>query len=268
MQTSAAASATGQGERARAALRTGLCLLLVPPVLGVLCLVAIVLGAAGASQRTVHRFYLLFSRIALRMAGIPIEVHGREHVGRDRAFVVVCNHESALDPFPLLLGLDPLLVRFVVKDALMRVPLFGAALRATGNVRVLRTDTAGDVQRLREGMAERDPGVSLLFFAEGTRSRDGSLRPFKTGPFATALASGLPVLPVALAGSFRIWRPETLWLRPGPVALEIGAPLPVAGRGLDERATLRDAAHEAVAALRERAQMRLERQGFDPESTP
>ena len=59
-------------------------------------------------------------------------------------------------------------------------------------------------------MSERNPDVSILFFAEGNRSRDGSYRAFKMGAFATALDFKLPILPIAVAGTFDIWRPGSL----------------------------------------------------------
>jgi 1-acyl-sn-glycerol-3-phosphate acyltransferase len=63
-------------------------------------------------------------------------------------------------------------MRFVAKQQFMRIPILGHALRFTGNIRVVCTETKGDVERIHAGMDRRDPEVSILFFAEGTRSRD------------------------------------------------------------------------------------------------
>lgn len=240
---------------------------MLAPALGVYSLLAVGAAVAGASQARIHRLYRAFAGLVVRVVGMRCSVVGREHVekgdGSDPtappAFVVVCNHESMLDPFPLLSALPELMIRFVVKQEIMRIPIFGHALAATGNVRVVRQhrETAGDVERLRAGMSERDPGVSLLFFAEGTRSRDGALQAFKTGPFATALRHGVPVLPVALAGTFHVLPKGTLRARAGPVVLAVGEPIPTTGRRFEERGALRDEAHAAVAALREQARARL-----------
>ena len=100
------------------------------------------------------------------------------------------------------------------------------------------------MKRLQEGMSERDPDVSILFFAEGNRARDGSYRAFKMGAFATALDVKLPILPIAVAGTFAIWPAGTFWLHPRPVVLEIGAPIPVEGyAGSGDRTRLRDETH-------------------------
>jgi 1-acyl-sn-glycerol-3-phosphate acyltransferase len=113
-------------------------------------------------------------------------------------------------------------------------------------------------------MAERQAGVSLLFYAEGTRSRDGALHPFKKGPFATAIAAGLPILPVATAGTFRIWPPVTVRLRRGRAVVAIGEPIPVAGLGAEDREALRDRCFAVVRDLRRLARERLRQAGGDP----
>jgi len=247
-----------------AALRTGGALVLLPLLVAVLAPPAIALGLLGARARTVHRLYVLFARAALRLGATRLEVHGRARLAAGAAYVVVSNHESAWDPLCLLAGLPELVLRFVVKEPIMRIPLFGHALRATGNLRVLRTHTASDVRRIEEGMSCRDAAVCMLFFAEGTRSRDGALHPFKKGAFATALQHRLPVLPVAIAGTYRIWPKGTLRLRPGRVAVELGEPLPVEALRLEDRAALRERSFGAVRELRARARARLRAAGVEP----
>jgi 1-acyl-sn-glycerol-3-phosphate acyltransferase len=198
------------------------------------------------------------------VAGTTLEVHGLEHVDVTQPYVVVANHESDWDPIVIFGALRRLPMRVVVKDQITRIPILGQALLLSGNVRVVRSDSAGDASRLRAGMADRDPEVSILFYAEGTRSRDGSLRPFKKGAFATALDANLPVLPVGTAGTFHIWPPVTLRVRRGRAVVEIGEPIAVAGRDPLDRDGLRDACHDAVRELRARARQRLRTAGGDP----
>lgn len=247
-------------------LRTAFALLVLPLVLLVVAPVGTALGLAGVRARTVHGLYLLFVRIALRVGGTRLVVRGRERVAAapGTAYVVVSNHESAWDPICLVAALPRLPIRFVTKDAILRIPFLGRALLATGNVRVVRTDTASDVRRIEEGMAQRDPDASLLFFAEGTRSTGGGMRPFKKGAFATAAAHGLPILPVALAGTYRVWPKGTLQLRPGPVVVEVGEPIPGAPGGAADREALRARAFESVAHLRAAARAHLRALGEEP----
>jgi len=202
--------------------------------------------------------------VCLRVGGTRLLVHGVERTEPGRAHVVVANHESGWDPVCLLAGLPQLVLRFIAKRQFMDIPVLGQALRLTGNVRVVRTETKGDMERIHTGMDRRDPAVSILFFAEGRRSRDGALHPFKMGAFVTALGYGLPILPVAITGTRPIWARGVVRLRRGTVAIEVGEPIPIEGLAPGDRKLLRERGFAAVARLRARARQRLRDLGIDP----
>jgi len=209
--------------------------------------------ARGESARALHRFYVGFARSCLRVAATDLEVRGEERIEPGCAYVVVANHESAWDPSCIVASLPGLLLRFVAKSDLTRIPVFGNALLRSGNVRVVRTETSGDAQRIQQGFEHRDPEVSLLFFAEGGRSIDGALHTFKKGAFVSAIGYGLPVLPLASAGTFSVWPKGKLQLRRGTVVIEVGEPIPTDSLEVDDRTVLRDQVWNTVAALRKRA---------------
>jgi len=252
------------GDRIETGTRTAVALVAIPAAIAFYGTGAMALAIAGATARSVHRMYLGLARFCLRVGSTQLEVHGAEHLDTGRSYVVVANHASNLDPMCILAGLPDLCIRFVVKRQLIRIPIFGTALRLTGSVVVNRSRTGEDVQRIRERMGQRAPEVSVLFFAEGTRSRDGALHPFKMGAFATALTSGLPLLPVGLAGTFHVLPPGVPRVRRGAVVLEVGEPIPTADLDWEERGALRDRAHRAVVELRTRARQRLRDRGCEP----
>jgi 1-acyl-sn-glycerol-3-phosphate acyltransferase len=245
-------------------LRTMVCLLVLTPGIILASLLGAVLGLVGAPQRRVNIAYTGFARFCLLMGGTRLAVNGLDRLKRGQAFLIVSNHESNWDLPALAAGLSQLTVRYVAKKEIMRIPIFGQALRLTGNVRVVRTQTARDIERIREGMSRRAKEVSVMFFAEGTRSQDGALHPFKKGAFATAIGFGLPVLPVAIAGTRPIWPKGKLRVRRGTVAIEVGEPIPIEGLTIDDRAGLRDRTHAVVAELRTVARQRLRDWGLDP----
>ena len=246
-------------------VRTAVALLMLPPALVYHSAGAFVSALRNLSPRRTHRHYVGFARFCMRFGGTRLEVRGTEHIQPGRAYVVVPNHESTWDPPSIVAGLPDLVMRFVVKRSLMQIPIFGHALHRTGNVTVFRTQTTGDAQRIREVMDHRDPDVSILFFAEGMRSRDGSFHPFKMGAFVSALGYRLPILPIATAGTYAIWPKGTLRLRRGTVVIEVGKPIPTDGMTLDDRNTLREQIHKAVARLRTRARQHLRILGENPE---
>ncbi len=224
---------------------------------------AIIMALRGRSPEDVHRAYLGFARFCLRVADTRLIIRGAEQLDPDEAYVVVSNHESNWDSAVLLAAFPQLCARFVAKKQLMQIPVFGHALRLSGNILVDR-DRRTDLKRIEEQMSVRAPNVSILFFAEGRRTRDGSFHAFKMGAFATALTHRLPILPVAVAGSRRLWPPGALRIHAGPVAIEVGAPIPIDGLELADRRALRDQTREVVGKLRARARQRLRDMDVDP----
>lgn len=240
------------------ALRTALGWLILPAGIVLHSLAAIAVALATRSNERVHLCYRSFARMCLLVGGTDLRVYGTERIEHGRGYVVVSNHESNWDPPCIIAGLPDVIIRFVAKLQVMRIPVFGHALRATGNVTVHRNRSAGDAERIRSGMEALDPEVSIYFFAEGSRSRTGEMNPFKMGAFATAISQGMPILPIGIAGTRAIWTPNDPRLRRGRAVLEVGEPIPVDGLSLGDRARLRDQVQEVVVKLRADAHRRLE----------
>jgi 1-acyl-sn-glycerol-3-phosphate acyltransferase len=255
---------TGLWSRLDAVYRTTLALLVVPAAAIVMSTCALFRVLRGAPRSKIDSVYWSFAKFALRVLGTRLEVHGLEHVRPGQGYVVVPNHESNWDPLALLAALQGTPVRFVVKKEISDIPIFGWAVVQTGSVRVERTGGQGDVDRIREQMGARPLDTSMLFYAEGSRSRDGALHPFKKGAFVTAIAYQLPILPIGHAGCRRIWPPLSIRFRSGPVVVEVGQPIPVEHLSYDDRDELRDRTFEAVRELRARARKRIRELGVDP----
>ena len=243
-------------------IRTLVAVATLPAGMILLSTVAVIIALLGSGQRQIHTVYRAFADLCIWVAGTTLRVNGRHHVRGDQAYVVVVNHESNWDPPSIIAGLPEVVLRFIVKQQIMRIPIFGHALRLTGNVIVERTNTRGDVERVRKTMDERPKDVSMLFFAEGTRSRDWRMAHFKKGAFATAIRSGLPILPVAVAGTRYVWPPGFIRIRRAPVVIEVGEPIPVVGLTLDDRDALREQCEQTVRKLRERAYEHIAARGF------
>jgi 1-acyl-sn-glycerol-3-phosphate acyltransferase len=247
--------------------RTAVALVVLPIAIFCHSLAAIGLALVGAPAARIHRVYLSVARICLLLGGTELRVRGVEKIERGQAYVVVSNHDSGWDPVCLLAGLPDLVLRFIAKRQFMDIPVLGQALRLTGNVRVVRTETTSDAARIHRAMDRRDPEVSILFFAEGRRSRDGAFHPFKMGAFVTALGYGLPIVPIGIAGTRSIWERSVVRLRKGSVAIQVGEPIPVEGLTVEDRQVLRDRSFDAVRTLRTRARQRLREAGGDPGGT-
>jgi 1-acyl-sn-glycerol-3-phosphate acyltransferase len=142
----------------------------------------------------------------------------------DGPLVFASNHESALDIWVLLARL-PRIVRFVAKEELFRIPVFGHYLRLGGHVPVNRRNHARAVESLRQAGALVRSGTSIIVFPEGTRSLDRRIHPFKKGPFVVAKEAGVPVVPIALSGSGRVTPKKQIAIWPGVIRMAVGDPV-------------------------------------------
>jgi 1-acyl-sn-glycerol-3-phosphate acyltransferase len=166
--------------------------------------------------------------------------------------VVVSNHESHLDGPGVQTTLSKRSIRYVAKQSLFKIPFLGWGLRAAGNVPVSRQGRKSDHHRLNES-DERSKDGDVLFFAEGTRSRDGALHPFKKGAFYFAITHGRPIVPVAVCGGFEVMPAGGLRPQKGNLALCVGAPIDVSAYGREDAGALRDRVAAEVTRLRAEA---------------
>jgi 1-acyl-sn-glycerol-3-phosphate acyltransferase len=164
----------------------------------------------------------------------------------DGPLIFASNHESALDIWVVFKVL-PRSFRFVAKQELFRLPIFGAYLRLGGHIEVDRKHHARAVQSLRRAGEAVRAGTSLVVFPEGTRSKDGRILPFKKGPFVVAMEAGVPVVPVAISGSGRVTPKDAIAVVPGTIRVAIGDPIDP--RALPDKDALLAETRRRVVAL-------------------
>jgi 1-acyl-sn-glycerol-3-phosphate acyltransferase len=174
--------------------------------------------------RLLLRVGFWITRAGLPWGGIRVVVHGIDRLPRG-ASIVMANHSSNLDA-PALIPLLPGRVVIYLKASLMRIPVLGYAMRLAGFIPVLR-DGSVESAKATSALAQREleQGSCLVLFPEGTRSQDGSLLPFKRGPFFLAMESGAPVVPVSIAGATRLLPKGSLNVKAGTVTVTFHAPL-------------------------------------------
>ncbi len=192
---------------------------------GALCLISV--RFAGPA-RTASFTAVPWARLGLLLSGVKVHLQGVENIRPGQSYVIVANHLSHFDIWALYgwLGMD---LRWVMKQELRKVPVIGVSCEALGHVFVDRSNRQAALASLDAARERIHAGTSILFFPEGTRSRDGALKPFKKGAFNMALDLSLPVLPLTINGTREVLPAGTTQLTPGDVHITVHAPIPVQG---------------------------------------
>jgi 1-acyl-sn-glycerol-3-phosphate acyltransferase len=141
----------------------------------------------------------------------------------------------------------PLPIRFLAKKELFRVPVLAQGMRMVGIIEVDREARGAihsEVNRQSRELIEK--GRSLIIYAEGTRPRNGVMKPFKKGAFTMAIRSGLPILPLAIHGSYEAWPPSKPVIRGGLIRVVIDKSMETDGMNSADTGNLRDQVREII----------------------
>jgi 1-acyl-sn-glycerol-3-phosphate acyltransferase len=172
----------------------------------------------------------IWARVVLDPAAITVEVHGRELLPDPSAggYIIFANHRSLLD-IPTVAEATGRRISWVAKAALGRVPVFGWVL-ARVHLLVDRDGGSEAARKMLSEAAERlARGEIMAIFPEGTRNRtEETLLPFKKGAFILAKHTGVPLVPLAIVNSGRLWPSGSYLPRPGRIKVALGEPLKVA----------------------------------------
>ena len=145
-----------------------------------------------------------YGRFMLGMAGIKVEAD-LSALDPGGHYVFMCNHQSLFD-IPILFDvLWDYHMRFVAKESLFRIPIYGKALGNAGHISMNRENRRAAMRSLDEAVAAAKGGISPLIFPEGTRNPDlDRLMDFKVGGMVLALKCGLPVAPLVMEGTGKL----------------------------------------------------------------
>lgn len=229
----------------RALLVSDPLIVLATVLCGTVSLIASLFDATGNTQHHVAR---VWSRILLFVSGARVRVSGLEKLHGTHSCVLVSNHLSLMDT-PVVIAYIPLQFRFFAKKGLFRIPFLGTHLRRAGHFPVVRGDARASLKSLTDGAkAIRERKISVLLFPEGGRS-PGGLKPFKQGFAHLAIKSGVPVVPVGIAGTREILPMGSVNIRPGTARLRIGEPIPTIGLKPHDRDRLTALVRDRIAEL-------------------
>lgn len=237
-------------------LRTLLSVVIMLLATGLLGSYLIVLVRLFPRTRQVTPVMRFWARLFLLVTGSRVKTEGLEKLDPDASYVFCGNHISAID-IPVMIGRMPVSVRFLAKKELFGVPILGHAMRS---IHMVETDRRAGPMAHREineqvGRVVSE-GLSLVIYPEGTRSRDAEMMPFKKGAFRIAIDNQMPMVPVTIAGSEKVWKPGSKLIPGGKVRLMIHDPIATVGLTQDDIADLRDRVWGTVAETYDRVRVR------------
>jgi len=149
-------------------------------------------------------------------------VYGAEHVPKTGPLIVVANHASDFDP-PLLSAAVRRPVSYMAKEELFKVPVLNQAIRLYGAYPVKRG--SADRSAIREALKQLEQGWAVGIFLQGTRTPDGRIPEPKIGAALIAAKAQVPLLPVSLWGTQRIFQKGSSLPRSVPLTIRVGAPI-------------------------------------------
>jgi 1-acyl-sn-glycerol-3-phosphate acyltransferase len=188
----------------------------------------------------------VWGRCILRVCGIDLRVDGLDHLRPGQSYVLICNHLSNFDIWCTLASM-PFTVRFVAKKELLRLPVFGQALRLSDHIVIDRQQPEAAVDKINAAAARAPEGIGILFYAEGTRSRDGKIHEFKKGGVSLALRAGLPIVPMTVSGTRKFLPRGCAVIRPGGrVRIVLAEPISTAGLSFEARDELNERVRQIV----------------------
>ena len=167
------------------------------------------------------------------ICGVRYRVRGMHHVpsaaDHDAAVLLAPKHQSTWETFALP-AIMPHPLAYVFKRELLYVPFFGWAMARLDMVHIDRSRRADAWNRVQEqGRALMAKGNWVIMFPEGTRIARGRQGEYKRGAARLAVATGTPIVPIAVS-SARCWPRKSWLLRPGVIDVSIGPPIAAAGR--------------------------------------
>jgi 1-acyl-sn-glycerol-3-phosphate acyltransferase len=171
------------------------------------------------------------------ICGVKYRVHGLEHLPKaddpNAAVVLAAKHQSTWETFAFP-GFMPHPLAYVFKRELLYVPFFGWAMARLDMIHIDRSRRAEAWNKVAaQGKRLASEGIWVIMFPEGTRAPRGGQCVYKSGASRLAIASGVPIVPIA-ASSAKCWPRKSFLLRPGLIDVSIGAPIASTGRRPDE----------------------------------
>ncbi|MBW7856466.1 MAG: lysophospholipid acyltransferase family protein [Ignavibacteriaceae bacterium] len=189
-----------------------------------IAVLTIIVGPFDSRGKAVHILSKVFSKWILFIAGVKLKIEGKENLDKHANYIFISNHQSYFD-IPVLMQAIPNVVRFIYKDTITKIPIFGWGMYLGGYIPISRENPREAIKSLKYAAERVNKGISVVIFPEGTRSTDGTLGDFKRGAFMLADFAKVQLVPVAISGSIDIMSRTKFKIKSGDVTVKFANPV-------------------------------------------
>lgn len=192
---------------------------------GTLSILSIFISPGGSLSKFCEKWW---GRTILKACRIKVRVTGLENISRDQIQIFASNHQSFFDIW-VLCSTIPVKFGWIIKKELKRIPFLNAHMKIMGYVTIDRSDREKSLASMDQAAEQIRGGSRIMIFPEGTRSRDGKLRPLKKGLFHLCLKTRVSVVPIYIHGTINIMKPGTRLINSGTIYVTMGTPMSTTG---------------------------------------
>jgi len=179
-------------------------------------------------------FGVIWGKTLSFIFNIKLVVKGKHNL-QNRNYIFASNHASLID-IPLLLIAVNRYTVFIAKSELSKIPIFKSILDRAGFIFVDRKNNDSAVKSMNNLMEDiKKIPRSVAIFPEGTRTSDGELLPFKKGAAIFAINTNIPIIPVAISGTYSWSKKKLFDISQSVISFEFGEPITTENYSFDDR---------------------------------
>ena len=191
-----------------------------------------------------------WAKTIFKTMNINVRVFGLDKLNKNADYIFAPNHASSLD-IPLILGFLPFWIVPISKIELKWIPFLGWAMQAAGHVFVDRRDhekAMFSITKIKNSLIKNPR--SILIFPEGSRTNDGKVNQFKTGGLSIGISTKIPIVPIAIDGTFESLSKHSKEFVNKLLTINIGSPIDTRKYSLDDRKGLANFVNTEVKNLK------------------
>lgn len=196
------------------------------------------------AEKYLHEVAMNWAKFMLTLIGIKVEVRGQKNLPEGNCVFIV-NHQGAMDVPVILANIDKPM-GFISKKEILKLKILSYWMRQIKCIFIDRENIRESVKAINEGIGYVKDGYSMTIFPEGTRSKGPVVGEFKKGSMKLGLKSQVPIVPIAIDGTYKAREANHNRLKRANVILTILKPINPSDLSKEEQNELSEKIREDI----------------------